>query len=149
LNWTPLRVAPHVLDATFVALRGCGRGCRECVVYWLGPADVDDLVVEVVHPRHNSGQWGYEIDDGWLTGFWLDLVARSMSARVQVHTHPGEASHSATDDNWALVHTAGFMSLVLPRFAMGPVSLMGAHLVERTEDGGWRRVGAATALAFD
>lgn len=142
----PLRVAPHVLGATFAAFRACGRGRHECIVYWLGPVEVDAFVDEVVHPVHAAALGGYEIDGAWITTFWLDLATRGKTARLQAHTHPGRASHSTTDDDWALVHTPGFMSLVLPRFAMGAVSLDGAHLVKRTTDGGWRPTRAEVTL---
>jgi hypothetical protein len=50
-----------------------------------------------------------------LNQFWLDLVNRSVGIRVQVHTHPFEAFHSATDDGYPIVHSPGFLSLVAQR----------------------------------
>jgi hypothetical protein len=37
----------------------------------------------------------------------------------------------------AALQTPGFLSLVVPEFALGEVSLRGTHLVERAEDGSW------------
>jgi hypothetical protein len=128
-----------VLAETFAVLRQHGGGRRECVTYLLGPANAPDRVDEVVHPVHTTGRFGYEIDDAWLNAFWFDLARRRKSARVQVHTHPREAFHSTTDDEWALVHTDGFLSLVIPNFAMGPADLRGAFLAKRVP-GGWRQV---------
>ena len=58
-----------------------------------------------------------------------------MSVRVQVHTHAGEAFHSATDDKWPVVATPGFISLVIPNFAMGPIGFDGTFLAELRVEG--------------
>ena len=134
-----IAVPAAVLAETFTSLRGCGKGRRECVVYWLGPTHVLGAVDENVHPLHAAGRGGYEIDDRWLTAFWFDLARRRRSVRVQVHTHPRAAFHSPTDDDWPLVHTPGFLSLVIPDFATGPIGLEGAFLAERVARG-WRAV---------
>jgi hypothetical protein len=134
-----IEVPSHLLADTFAIFRDCGGARRECVVYWIGSTEDAGVVDELVHPRHTSGQGGYQIDDAWLTRFWFDLARWHKSVRVQVHTHPRAASHSPTDDNWALIHTPGFLSLVIPNFAQGPISVDGAYLAERTPTG-WRSV---------
>lgn len=134
-----IEVPASLLADTFAIFRGCGGAWRECVVYWLGPAGEPGIVDEVVHPRHTSGGGGYQIDDAWLTAFWFDIARRHKSVRVQVHTHPADAFHSSTDGHWALIHTRGFLSLVIPDYAMGPLGTDGAYLAERTAKG-WRRV---------
>lgn len=134
-----IELPADLLASTFRTFRACGGGRRECVVYWTGPADRPDVVDAPVHPHHMSTGGGYQIDDDWLTGFWFDLAHRRQSARVQVHTHPRGAFHSPTDDAWALVHTPGFLSLVIPDFAMGPISLRNTYLAERTAHG-WASV---------
>jgi len=58
--------------------------------------------------------------------------------RAQVHTHPGSAFHSATDDAYPMVQTSGFLSLVIPNFALGECSLAGAALYELGDYGRWR-----------
>jgi hypothetical protein len=57
-----------------------------------------------------------------------------------VHTHAASAFHSSRDDNMAAIQTAGFVSLVIPRFALGEGSLEGAHLERRGQDGAWQAV---------
>jgi hypothetical protein len=57
--------------------------------------------------------------------------------RAQVHTHPGIASHSDTDDRYPLAPNPGFHSLVIPRFGIGPVRLNDAYLVVLEDDGTW------------
>jgi hypothetical protein len=57
--------------------------------------------------------------------------------RLQAHTHPGWASHSETDDRFALIPAPGFLSLVIPDFALGPVGLDRAVLVAMDDQSEW------------
>src|ERR671918_1310673 len=127
----------EVLEQAFEHLRSCGGGRRECVVYLTGPLADATIVDGVVHPRHTAGPAGYDLDSGAIAELWRELVASERSIRVQVHTHPGGAFHSSRDDALAVVHTLGFLSLVIPDFALGPVGFEDAFLAERTRDGHW------------
>lgn len=126
-----------VLEQAFEHLRHCGAGRRECVVYLTGPVDLPDVVDAVVHPRHTAGAAGYDLDSQAIAELWQELAANRRSIRAQVHTHPGAAFHSSRDDALALVHTPGFLSLVIPNFALGPIGFDGAFLAERSDDGRW------------
>ena len=57
--------------------------------------------------------------------------------RVQIHTHPGCAYHSETDDAFPAVRTEDFLSLVLPRFAVDVTDLSEAHLSVLDAAGRW------------
>ena len=126
-----------VLDSTFQQLRACGAGCRECVTYWCASQDRPDLLTRVEHPVHHAGPDWYEIVSSWVTSFFLSLRRDRHTARVQVHTHPGWAGHSAVDDRFSLVPAAGFFSLVIPGFAAGPADLADTALVTMQPDGTW------------
>jgi len=89
---------------------------------------------------------GYEVDGGWLSTFWKELGQYREGVRLQVHTHPAEAFHSATDDEWPVVHMPGFLSLVIPNFAKGEPGLEGCHLAELQEGGRWSAVDAAAKI---
>jgi hypothetical protein len=138
-------IPAHFIADTFAIFRDCGGGQRECIVYWLGPINLPDIVDEIIHPHHVAIHSGYEIDDQWLTELGFELAKRQKSVRIQLHTHPQEAFHSATDDHWALVHTPGFLSLVIPDYATGPVTLEDAFLTERI-DRGWREIAVDAKL---
>jgi hypothetical protein len=137
-----LRLAGEIIHETFCTLRECGRGECECAVYWTGPSD-SNLVNGVKHPIHQRSPFGYAINDGWLTDFWKHLAASKRSIKAQVHTHPGEAFHSATDDNWPIVSQAGFFSIVIPDFATGDISLNNAWVGRMQADGAWYRLASA------
>ena len=141
-----IRIAKEVLGRSFEHLRTCGAGRGECAVYWVGPLDRDGFVDEVVHPRHTAGPAGYDIDPAWIGEFWLDLATRNRTVRCQGHTHPGCAYHSFRDDALALVHTPGYLSLVLPRFAPGPIGLDGSFVAIRGDDGSWSALDPAETI---
>lgn len=129
-----------VLADSFRQLRECGAGRAECVLYWCASQDNPDVVTRLVHPVHQAGARWYEVDSAWVTEFFLELRHIRETVRVQVHTHPFEAGHSGIDDRFALVPVAGFLSLVIPDYATGPVDLTGTALVRMGPDGEWRPV---------
>lgn len=134
-----MQLANGVLKETFSRFLACGRGECECVVYWVG-AVASDTVDEVVHPQHTRSPGGYEVDDQWLTNFWSLLARTQRNIKAQVHTHPGEAFHSPTDDMWPVVSQIGFTSIVIPDFAEGPQTMENAWIGRLGEDGKWHEV---------
>jgi hypothetical protein len=130
-----LRIPRALFAETFSRLRVCGRGRAECQVLWIGPWADPTVVTEIVHPAHQADFDGFKLEDTWINGFWCQLAARQMGIRAQVHTHPGAAFHSPTDDAFPISHLPGFLSLVIPSFALGPVSLADSYLAELGPDG--------------
>ena len=107
------------------------------------------MLTQVIHPRHRSSFGGVILDNEWISRLWAELADQNLGVRVQVHTHPGKAFHSKTDDDYPLVHEAGFLSLVIPDFALGPVGFEQAYLTEIQPDGSWREVAIEERLAVD
>ena len=139
-NGSVLSISEELLQHTFETLRHCGSGRHECQVLWIGPWQEPDVVSRVVHPQHRSHGFGFQLDDDWITRFWLDLARERLGVRAQVHTHPAEAFHSWTDDEYPIIRTAGFLSLVIPNFAQGEIGLAGTFLTEVQPDGEWKEV---------
>ena len=137
-----LRVTQDLVCKTFRILQDCGRGKCECAVYWVGPTE-EELVDRIEHPIHKRSAFGYEILDNWLTELWKRLAESRRSVKVQVHTHPGEAFHSSTDDQWPIVSQAGFLSIVIPDFAAGAPCLDKAWIGCLETDGTWRHIKSA------
>jgi proteasome lid subunit RPN8/RPN11 len=112
-------VGSRVVATTLDTFRTCGDGRRECLVCWLAPAD-GAAVTEVVHPPHDSSAHHCQLDDQWVTRFFLDLEQRAMRTVAQVHTHPGrDVRLSHTDQLHAIAPSTGFVSIVVPSFAIG------------------------------
>jgi hypothetical protein len=129
-----------LLAQTLSVLRRCGGGRAECVAFWAGPVDRPGVADTVLHPDHRSGRGGYEVSEEWLTEAWERLDEEGLAIRLQVHTHPFEAFHSATDDAYPIVATPGFYSLVLPRFGEEPQTLADAYLARLEADGSFVEV---------
>ncbi|MBE3123198.1 MAG: Mov34/MPN/PAD-1 family protein [Planctomycetes bacterium] len=71
------------------------------------------------------------------------LKQKGMILLAQVHTHPGRACHSRTDDHGALSDAAGFLSVVVPgfcRFGLSRIFAGGAAIFERMPGGEWREL---------
>ena len=129
-----------ILAQTFAELRRCGRQARECQVLWTSSWAARDRITRVVHPRHSSSHGGFQVESRWLTQFAFEIADLQEGVRIQVHTHPGTAFHSVTDDRFPAVSTPGFLSLVIPNFARGAISFDGAYLAELQADGQWMHI---------
>ncbi|MDQ0464702.1 hypothetical protein QO010_002486 [Caulobacter ginsengisoli] len=137
-----------ILEETFSHFRGCGGGRRECQALWLSPWDTPQTITKVVHPKHTAHAAAFVLDDRWLNDFWMSLARENLGIRFQVHTHPGAAFHSPTDDAFPIIHTVGFLSLVIPNFGLGRVGFEDAYLTEIQEDGCWRRISIGERIAL-
>lgn len=143
------RLPRRMIEETFSLLRSCGDNQRECQLYWTSPWSAPQTLTEVVHPKHYSGRYGLSIDGDWISRFWNELSDRGLGVRIQVHTHPEEAFHSTTDDTFPLLFDPGFLSLVIPDFAMGRVGFRDAYLTEIQPDGSWKQVDIASRIIVD
>jgi hypothetical protein len=134
------KIPATLFAETFAVLRQCGGGRRECQVLWTSPWALPTEITRVIHPHHIATAGGFAVSSNWISDFWMELARDGHGVRVQVHTHPGDAFHSATDDAYPIIHTVGFLSLVLPDFARGAVGFNGAYLAEIDVHGQWREV---------
>ena len=121
-----LSVPGRVIEETFLILRSCGKNKNECQAYWLSSWQDACKITRVRHPKHRPGPYGVTVESEWISSFWFELAESGFGVRVQVHTHPREAFHSLTDDQFPLLSDVGFLSLVIPNFAMGPVGFKDA-----------------------
>jgi hypothetical protein len=135
------RLKRAVVEEMFAVFRTCGAGDAECVAYLTGPVDEPDLVDGLIHPTHSASQVGYDLDSAAIAELWQRLADERRTIKLQAHTHPSIAFHSARDDRLAIVGSVGFLSLVIPDFAQGDIGFEKAFLAERSEDGGWVKVG--------
>lgn len=75
----------------------------------------------------------------------LTLLPESQLYLARLHSHPGEAFHSDTDDaNPALTHQ-GAISIVAPYFGLGLRRGLDACAVYRREDRAWRELPPGTS----
>jgi hypothetical protein len=139
-------VSTALLNETFEHFRRCGECKRECQVLWVSPWHSPHGISRVVHSAHQGHSGGFQVDDRWLTQFWQQLADLNEGIRVQIHTHPYEAFHSSIDDRFPIIHSVGFLSLVIPDFGAAGPTLHGAYLAEIAADGYWREVPIETRI---
>jgi hypothetical protein len=69
----------------------------------------------------------------WLYEQGLTLIA-------QLHSHPGVAYHSTTDDAYPIATTVGSLSIVIPDFARSPFSIVRCAVYRLSVDGQWNKL---------
>lgn len=124
-------------------MRICGQKDRECVVYLCGKLTDSPTAraTATYHPAHVGSATAYEVPVLELVRLNDWLRKNECSVLAQVHTHPGQAFHSGTDDRWPTIETIGFLSLVVPSFCRhGLEDLSGCYLAEYRGSGSWRHV---------
>lgn len=134
---TPFQISHHLLSETFEHFRECGCGQRECQVLWASSWQSPLAISRVIHSQHSGHAGGFNVESPWLTKLWLELAAANEGIRIQVHTHPQEAFHSEIDDGFPIIHSEGFLSLVIPDFGVHGPTLERAYLTEISTDGRW------------
>jgi hypothetical protein len=137
-------VDQSALARTERALRDAGEEGCEMFVLWTGRIEQRILRVTTVHVPE---QQAYRTRDGLLVrvegealhrlNAWLYDHKETLAA--QVHAHPTQAFHSATDDTYPIVTTLGGLSVVAPDFARHGVLTRGTA-VFRLTGRGWTRV---------
>jgi len=117
----------NVLPQTQKWLREVGKMRNEAFVLWAGSFQSSEIfiVTSAIFPEqrtfrtstgvgvHVSGEELFNVSR-WLYESKQVLIA-------QIHTHPTQAYHSDTDDNFPLVTTKGQFSIVVPFFAREPL----------------------------
>lgn len=144
----PVTIGERLLERSLTILRACGAGRRECMLFWLAPGDEPSRIVDVAHLPHTASRGSCDIDGDALNSLWRRLAANDLRIVVQVHTHPGLAYHSPTDDQFPVIPRAGLLSLVLPDFAKAPFDPATSFLVRLDHDGRWTRLDPEEALVW-
>lgn len=135
----PLRCA---LEA-HAHLRRVGAHGSEGLALWAGTLHGSSFRVrETIVPaqralRDRHGGVGFVVDSPDLHELNRWLYERGMTLIAQLHSHPGDAYHSATDDAFPIATAVGSLSLVVPDFARDPFSLERCAVYRQAGDGSW------------
>jgi proteasome lid subunit RPN8/RPN11 len=130
-----IHLPASLLQSITHVLVDCGGGRNECIVYATARRDVPDRIEGFIHPTHASTPVSTTVEEAELHRVWDELRDTGRKIALQIHSHPGAAFHSSTDDDFPIIHSTGFVSLVLPAF--GSRGLNGAHLAIYQGDGHW------------
>lgn len=147
---TELRVPVQVIMDGYEFMRSAGRLRLEGMVLWAGKQrDRIFTVTELIVPK----QQGLSTADGVCAIVEADELARlnmhlyrnSLELVAQVHTHPTEAYHSLTDDEYAIATTIGCFSIVVPNFAVVNYALAQCAVYRLDFGGEWLEVDESQA----
>ncbi|MGX9182208.1 Mov34/MPN/PAD-1 family protein [Mesorhizobium sp. BHbdii] len=141
----------HCVSKVQAHLRSVGRQGHEGMGLWVGDQQGQYFnVTEAVIPaqRHVRTSDGICVivpaDELHRLNVWL--YKRGLKLLAQIHSHPGRAYHSTTDDAYAIATTVGCLSLVVPNFAREPFDLARIAAYQLDAKANWSEVPSA-ALA--
>ena len=103
------------------------RKGHEALGYLLGQSDgTTTLAVSVVRPQAATTPGSVSVNSPAVARVVRLAVDRGLQLVGQVHTHPGEAYHSAGDDAGARIAYSGYVSIVFPHYGRHLPALDGA-----------------------
>ena len=122
----PLRIPKAIIAVTELHLKKHALLNEEGMVIWSGVIERDSKVVRrCLHPEQRCTVSGVNIPVGEAQRINEILYEKGETLLAQVHSHPGAAFHSYTDNNFAITFTLGFISIVVPFF--GQLGLSNFH----------------------
>lgn len=141
-NVTHFTLPRRVLHETILAVRKWGDAQNEARVVWAGRFDTPQrlCITEAIVPRQSNTLVETLVDQAEMTRLNQYAWTRKLTLAAQVHTHPGEAFHSRTDDREPIVTEEGALSIVIPNFAEGEASRPPAWKAYRLQLTHWRNV---------
>lgn len=139
-------IPASVITDTREVLLIAGREGLEGVVLWIGQRRgthveiLGEYVPRQIAYRSEHGV-AVQIPDEEIALIIAGLP-EGLAVACRVHSHPGEAYHSSTDDLNALLSHVGAISIVVPHFARDEMRLEHCSVNELDEDFCWRELTA-------
>lgn len=146
-------VPRHVAAETQRFLQTVGRRGQEGLVLWVGKVvDKEFQVTQLLVP----GQRGIRTADGVcavvdsdeMYQINVELYKSGLRLIAQIHSHPTDAYHSETDDEYAIANTIGCLSLVVPNFGTGDFNLANTAVYRLSQAGEWIELDQRSAAAL-
>lgn len=125
----------------------------EAVILFLGKGignimEIMELFIPVQTAYKTEHGLLYEVSTDELERLDDYLFDNQLSLFCQVHTHPGRAYHSDTDDALCIVTKNGGLSIVIPNFAKRPVPLQDCAYYRFRYRKGWLSVPFSEIINF-
>lgn len=150
----------YLLDAEAAELiialaRQQGKKGNEVAVLFAGGRETDGAVLldRVIIPRQSAFQTphgcGLVLDGACLNRIGPRMRASERRIHGILHSHPGEAYHSSTDDAAVLMRFHGAFSIVIPEFGQRPRLLDGSRAFCFEYESGWHETPPAALIAIE
>jgi len=142
LALTQVVVPVSLADFANEHLRRVGRDGYEGFALWAGVREEEVFhVTECIIPaqsglRYENGVC-VRVEGDELFRLSVHLFEAGLQLVAQLHSHPGSAYHSDTDDTFPIATTAGAFSLVVPDFACAPFALDRCAVYRLIPGDGW------------
>lgn len=135
-------------------LRSRGRGTRESGAFLLGTSDaagrrriVDFLLYDDLDP-HALDSGIVHLDGRHFGKLWELSRSRGLDVVADVHTHPGAASQSHSDQAHPMIARAGHLALIVPNFAAPPATRSTLGIYRYHGGGRWETISARRGPQF-
>lgn len=137
-----IHVPRDVIEAVHQHLRDAGSMLCEGVAFWAGTVvetvfEVQAALVPAQIGSRTEGGVAVTVTGDELFRMNVWLHKNRMTVVAQLHSHPSEAYHSETDDDFSIMTQSGGLSIVVPDFARGPFSLKTAAVYRLDHRGRW------------
>ena len=110
-----------LLERTMKVLRKRGLRKQEGLVLWAGAASLNAEEAYLsccIIPKRGYWGGGVRLTSRFLLKLSDELQKRDLLLLAQVHSHPGNFGHSYGDECKATNYRIGFVSIVVPWFAL-------------------------------
>ena len=145
-------VPQPILAKSARLLRRLSKGRWESVVLWKGTQQGRRVMVQqIIVPHHQASLEHFDVPFEERLRIIRELAESGEKLIAQLHTHPGRAFHSRTDDRLALPRHTGAVSIVVPEFsARWQGNLLDVSVNLHLGGGVWTELNArAVAAAFE
>lgn len=124
-------IPEEIWNLTVENLRSFGDQNSEGLVFWGGIVSGDSIQVSGLYILNHKPQ-GRSVVVTPEESRWLLKTLRHRDEKLvaQVHSHPGEAFHSKGDNERAASFHLGFLSIVLPNYAVNVHTISECFAVE-------------------
>lgn len=137
-------IPKSALEMVIAFMRAAGRVGCEALALWVGEQEDERFEVR---KAYIPAQRCVRSDDGILVHVDEDalhqmnvwLFENGYTIAAQLHSHPGSAYHSTTDDLFPIATRRGSFSIVVPDFARDTFDFANCA-VYRLDDRGWIEV---------
>jgi hypothetical protein len=135
-------VVPHaVLTASWEHLRAAGTLDCEAALCWAGVQFGPNALVTTALLFNGTTEYGgVHVSPEQAGVLYQNCSERGLTLLAQMHSHPGSAFHSSIDERSPHSPVIGFVSIVVPNFAIQlPTDVSGWAVYEQTEYERWRK----------
>jgi hypothetical protein len=136
-----VEISRNILARTFEFLQRHGHDGNESHAIWVGSEKNNVFVIsDVWFPAQTNYPIFYEVSEDEEFRINVELNKKLLTTISQIHTHPGSAFHSETDDDWPSVVLPGSLSVVIPDFGFIEIDDIDSWEVYQYDGENWRHV---------